>query len=294
MVRAQSIVNGDTSFGRDEHESIQIPCRNGGDPLDGCVRVVGRGAPAGTRRTKSRTATRRRRTAASSSRSSPRRSTSTGHGHDRRPGDFLPGVAGTLIVHPKDWDDVPRDPKSRQGRAPRPRGGREPKNPTAEASMFYVAYFKNGGGPRPLTFFFNGGPGSATMWLHMGAFGPRRIVTSTDAHTPASPYSLVNNTSSLLDATDLVFIDAPGTGFSRIAGKDKEKAFYRRRSGCPCVRRIHRRNFFRNTIAGIPPSICSAKATARRARPCSSTNSKPIDRSISTASYCSRRFSILI
>jgi carboxypeptidase C (cathepsin A) len=60
----------------------------------------------------------------------------------------------------------------------------------------------------------------------MGAFGPRHVVTSTDAHTPAAPYSLVNNTASLLDASDLVFIDAPGTGFSRIAGKDKEKAFY--------------------------------------------------------------------
>jgi carboxypeptidase C (cathepsin A) len=77
-----------------------------------------------------------------------------------------------------------------------------------------------------VTFFYNGGPGSATFWLHMGAFGPRRIVTATDAHTPAAPYSLVNNSSSLLDATDLVFIDAPGTGFSRVAGKDKEKAFF--------------------------------------------------------------------
>jgi len=77
-----------------------------------------------------------------------------------------------------------------------------------------------------VTFIYNGGPGSATLWLHMGAFGPRRIVTATDAHTPAAPYSLINNASSLLDASDLVFIDAPGTGFSRIAGKDKEKAFY--------------------------------------------------------------------
>jgi len=77
-----------------------------------------------------------------------------------------------------------------------------------------------------VTFFYNGGPGSSTMWLHMGAFGPHRIVTSTDAHTPAAPYSLVSNAYSLLDATDLVFVDAPGTGFSRIAGKDKEKAFF--------------------------------------------------------------------
>jgi carboxypeptidase C (cathepsin A) len=135
-------------------------------------------------------------------------------------------VAGTLIVHPKGWDDVPRDPKSDKENAGPGEEGGEGKNPTAEASVFYVAYFKSGGGPRPVTFFYSGGPGSATLWLHMGAFGPRRIVTSTDMHTPAAPYSLINNGSSLLDATDMVFIDAPGTGFSRIAGKDKEKAFY--------------------------------------------------------------------
>ncbi len=147
-------------------------------------------------------------------------------------------IAGTLVVHPKDWDDVPRDPNIEKPNAGGSEEG-EGKNPTAEASMFYVAYFKSpdgksaeskksggAGGSRPVTFIFNGGPGSASFWLHMGAFGPRRIVTSTDSHTPAAPYALVNNTSSLLDASDLVFIDAPGTGFSRIAGKDKEKAFY--------------------------------------------------------------------
>ena len=134
-------------------------------------------------------------------------------------------IAGTLIVHPKGWDDVARDPSEKP---PAPGGEESPeaRNPTAEASMFYVAYFRSGAGPRPITFLYNGGPGSSTMWLHLGAFGPRRIVTASDAHTPAAPYSLVNNGSSLLDATDLVFIDAPGTGFSRIAGKDKEKAFF--------------------------------------------------------------------
>jgi carboxypeptidase C (cathepsin A) len=137
-------------------------------------------------------------------------------------------TAGTLIVHPKGWDDVPRDPSAEKAAAPGGgEEGGEAKNPTAEASMFYVYYSKEGGGAsRPVTFFYNGGPGSSTMWLHMGAFGPRRIITSTDAHTPAAPYSLINNAYSLLDATDMVFIDAPGTGFSRIAGKDKEKAFY--------------------------------------------------------------------
>jgi carboxypeptidase C (cathepsin A) len=123
--------------------------------------------------------------------------------------------AGTLIVHPKDWDD-----------SSAPKG--DEKNAQPQAAMFYVAYFKNGADPntRPITFLYNGGPGSSTVWLHMGAFGPRRVVTADDAHTPAAPYQLVNNDSSLLDASDLVFIDAPGTGFSRIAGKDKEKAFY--------------------------------------------------------------------
>ena len=124
--------------------------------------------------------------------------------------------AGTLIVHPEGWDDVPQNKD------------KDDKTQPPEASMFYVAYFKSDpkGAPRPLTFIYNGGPGSSTVWLHMGAFGPKRVVTMDDSHTPAAPYKVVNNDYSLLDASDLVFVDAPGTGFSRIAGKDKEKAFY--------------------------------------------------------------------
>ncbi len=127
-------------------------------------------------------------------------------------------VAGTLVVHPKDWDDTADAGKGAAGK----------DNPTAVASMFYTAYFKRGAraADRPITFLFNGGPGSSTVWLHMGAFGPVRVVTRDHTHTPAAPYSVVNNDQSLLDASDLVFIDAPGTGFSRIAGKDKDKAFY--------------------------------------------------------------------
>src|SRR6185503_19818576 len=83
-----------------------------------------------------------------------------------------------------------------------------------------------GSSPRPLMFIYNGGPGSATLWLHMGAFGPRRVVVREDGHTPPAPYPVINNAYSLLDVSDLVFIDAPGAGFSRIAGKDKEKAFW--------------------------------------------------------------------
>lgn len=90
-------------------------------------------------------------------------------------------------------------------------------------SMFYVAYLKDGADPatRPLTFLYNGGPGSSTVWLHMGAFGPRRVSTSDHDHTPAAPYKLINNDYSLLDASDLVFVDAMGTGFSRIIDKDE-------------------------------------------------------------------------
>jgi len=124
--------------------------------------------------------------------------------------------AGTLVVHPKDWDDVPQNKE------------KDDKSQSPEASMFYIAYFKsdNKGVPRPVTFLYNGGPGSSTVWLHMGAFGPKRVVTADDSHTPAAPYPVVNNDYSLLDVSDLVFVDAPGTGFSRIAGKDREKAFY--------------------------------------------------------------------
>jgi carboxypeptidase C (cathepsin A) len=123
--------------------------------------------------------------------------------------------AGTIIVHPKGWDDA-TDPQGKD------------KDSQAQASMFYVAYFKKDANPeqRPITFLYNGGPGSSTVWLHMGAFGPKRVVTADDTHSPAAPYQLINNDESLLDASDLVFVDAPGTGFSRVAGKDNEKAFF--------------------------------------------------------------------
>ena len=91
-------------------------------------------------------------------------------------------------------------------------------------SVFYVAYVKSGvkdESRRPVTFFYNGGPGSSSVWLHMGAFGPWRVVTSDHTHTPAAPYRTVNNEYSLLDVTDEVFIDAIGTGYSRIIGKDE-------------------------------------------------------------------------
>ena len=132
-------------------------------------------------------------------------------------------VAGTLVVHAKDWEDTD------SAEADADKSADKTKNaPKPEAAMFYTAYFKQGApsAARPITFLFNGGPGSSTVWLRMGAFGPVRVVTADARHAPGAPYGTVNNDQSLLDASDLVFIDAPGTGFSRIAGKDKEKAFY--------------------------------------------------------------------
>src|SRR6202451_1028350 len=129
--------------------------------------------------------------------------------------------AGILVVHVKDpLDDDPPPPRDEKGGPPPPQ--------PAEAGMSYVAYFRGDkeDSRRPITFLYNGGPGSSTVWLHMGAFGPKRVVTADDSHTPAAPYPVVNNEYSLLDVSDLVFVDAPGTGFSRIAGKDREKAFY--------------------------------------------------------------------
>ena len=130
-------------------------------------------------------------------------------------------IAGTLIVHPADWND-----SAQNGGAKNPDAKGDESSP--EASMFFVYYAKKGASPeaRPVTFIYNGGPGSSTVWLHMGAWGPRRVVTPDNSHSPAAPYQVVDNDQTLLDASDLVFIDAPGTGFSRIAGKDKEKAFY--------------------------------------------------------------------
>lgn len=87
-----------------------------------------------------------------------------------------------------------------------------------EGEIFYIAYTADGDGApadRPLTFSFNGGPGSSSVWLHLGALGPRRVKMLEDGGLPAPPYALVDNESSWLDLTDLVFIDPVGTGYSR-------------------------------------------------------------------------------
>ena len=94
-----------------------------------------------------------------------------------------------------------------------------------DASVFYVAYTVGegkGSAKRPVTFLYNGGPGSASLWLHMGSFGPVRVVTNGPEAIPPAPYQLVPNADSLLDKSDLVFVDAIGTGYSHGLAKDKD------------------------------------------------------------------------
>jgi carboxypeptidase C (cathepsin A) len=94
-------------------------------------------------------------------------------------------------------------------------------------SIFYVAYtVPTAGRPRPVTFLFNGGPGSSTMWLHMGSFGPMKVDASVPETIAGPPFRYGANPDTLLDITDLVFIDAPTTGLSREIGKAEPKDFF--------------------------------------------------------------------
>ncbi|MEX1143452.1 MAG: hypothetical protein WEC16_01315 [Anaerolineales bacterium] len=117
-------------------------------------------------------------------------------------------TAGTLVL--KEEDDE--------------KGEHKPK-----VSIFYTAYIANrpkGGKPRPLTFSFNGGPGSSSVWLHLGILGPRRVSMPSDASAPLPPYDLLDNEYSILDVTDLVFIDPVTTGFSRAVPGQEAKQFH--------------------------------------------------------------------
>ncbi len=137
-------------------------------------------------------------------------------------------IAGTLTVGATNAQDalLGLDGKLLADSGERP--AEKPEDALPTARIFYAAYFKKGAPSesRPVTFIYNGGPGSSTMWLHMGSFGPKRVVTADTLHEAAAPYKIISNQFSLLDVSDLVFIDAPGTGFSRIFGKGKEDAFW--------------------------------------------------------------------
>ena len=97
----------------------------------------------------------------------------------------------------------------------------------ATADMSFVAYSTSPAAPkRPIVFIFNGGPGSSSVWLHMGAFGPKHVSTPDPAQVVRPPYALVQNPDCLLDVADIVFVDAPGTGFGKLSGKSPKRAFF--------------------------------------------------------------------
>ena len=105
----------------------------------------------------------------------------------------------------------------------------EEKEPQTKASIFFIAYTQNEVSDiekRPLTFSFNGGPGSSSVWLHLGVLGPRRVIAENSAKPIPPPYHLVNNDHSILDITDLVFIDPVSTGYSRAVPGEKDKQFH--------------------------------------------------------------------
>jgi carboxypeptidase C (cathepsin A) len=121
-------------------------------------------------------------------------------------------TAGTMILKEETADRT----KESEGEKPR-------------AQVFFVAYIKDGvsnKSKRPLTFSFNGGPGSSSVWLHLGVLGPRRVVLIDEGELPPPPFKLTDNQYSILDDTDLVFIDPISTGYSRAVEGQKPKEWH--------------------------------------------------------------------
>jgi carboxypeptidase C (cathepsin A) len=101
-------------------------------------------------------------------------------------------------------------------------------NGQVAARMFFAAYTRDGEDvkTRPIAFLYNGGPGAATIWLHMGSFAPKHVQMADEGFQPAPPYKLVDNDNTLLDVTDLVFVDAIDTGFSRVVSGVNNQQFH--------------------------------------------------------------------
>ncbi|MBI2757747.1 MAG: peptidase S10 [Chloroflexi bacterium] len=121
-------------------------------------------------------------------------------------------ITGTMVLK----EETPDREKESEGEKPR-------------AQIFFVAYTKDDVGDkakRPLTFSFNGGPGSSSVWLHLGVLGPRRVVLEDDGSLPKPPFKLTDSEYSLLDETDLVFIDPMNTGYSRPVEGEKPKEWH--------------------------------------------------------------------
>ncbi len=138
----------------------------------------------------------------------------------------------------------------------------------AKAAVFFIAYTKNGVenvSERPLTFSFNGGPGSSSVWLHLGLLGPRRVLLDKDGNAPPPPFQLVDNEFSLLDKTDLVFIDPISTGYSRAVPGEKPKEFHDFKKDIESVGEFIRLYTTRNLRWGSPKFLIGESYGTTRA-----------------------------
>ncbi len=140
----------------------------------------------------------------------------------------------------------------------------------SKASIFYVAYIKDrakddDASTRPITFSFNGGPGSSSVWLHMGVLGPRRVWMDEEGFPPPPPYRLVDNEFSILDKTDLVFIDPVSTGFSRAPSEDEAKEYHNVEQDVESVAEFIRLYVTRNERWGSPKFLAGESYGTTRA-----------------------------
>lgn len=150
-------------------------------------------------------------------------------------------TAGYMVM--RDWNEKKKqeDGEGDRRREPSPspakeadkskdKDGKDKDEPKQKAKVFYVAYTRtdvgNDPAKRSITYSFNGGPGSASVWLHLGALGPRRTELTDRGEAPLAPYHLVDNEATWLDVTDLVFIDPVSTGYSRSAAGEDPKQFH--------------------------------------------------------------------
>lgn len=129
---------------------------------------------------------------------------------------------------------------------------------TVEGHLFYVAYTKDGEDhtKRPVTITFNGGPGSSTMWLHMGGLGPKRVDLTDTGDMPQPPFRYVDNPDTWLDSTDLVFVDAMGTGYSRPVKEGLDRSFYGMRNDIEKFAEFIRAYLSKNGRFGSPLFLC--------------------------------------
>ncbi len=188
-------------------------------------------------------------------------------------------TAGYMVM--RDWSEKKKKEGEDEEKGPSAPGAKESDKskdkdkdkdkdePKQKAKVFYVAYTRTDAGndpsKRPITFSFNGGPGSASVWLHMGALGPRRTELTERGEAPLAPYHLVDNEATWLDSTDLVFIDPVSTGYSRSAAGEDPKQFHGFKEDLASVGDFIRLYTSRNTRWSSPKFIIGESYGTTRA-----------------------------